>query len=173
MKRTWSTSCLIPAKRDWPVSLLMLAHFGKVRSARDRGSEDQSGDFGRDGRHHPFPSELFHEPIRGIGLHSLCRRDRRRPTGSQFTAECSSERLSSPHCSSLSPIKNRLAAPCDLAGRTQRCGGRDPVVLVGNGEIGMASQSNSAAASIGNWKPEIAYPGQAAAGTALRWPTAH
>jgi len=108
-----------------------------------------------------------------LGLHSLCRRDRRRPTGSQFTAECSSERLSSPHCSSLSPIKNRLRAPCDLAGRTQRCGGRDPVVLVGNGEIGMASQSNSAAASIGNWKPEIAYPGQAAAGTALRWPTAH
>ena len=41
--------------------------FRQGRRARDRGSEDQSGDFGRDGRHHPFPSELFHEPIRGIG----------------------------------------------------------------------------------------------------------
>ena len=28
-KRIWSTNCLIPVKRDWPESFLLLAHFGK------------------------------------------------------------------------------------------------------------------------------------------------
>jgi len=48
---------------------------------------------------------------------------------------------------------------CDVAGRTQRSGSRNLVVLVVNGEIGMASQSNRAAASIGSGKPEIPYLG--------------
>jgi hypothetical protein len=43
--------------------------FWQGRSARERGSEDQSGNPGRDGGHHPFPSELFHEPVQEDGLH--------------------------------------------------------------------------------------------------------
>jgi CRP/FNR family transcriptional regulator, cyclic AMP receptor protein len=49
--------------------LLMLAHFGQGRGARARGSENQSGDLGRDGRHDSFPSQLFYEPIQKTGLH--------------------------------------------------------------------------------------------------------
>src|SRR6266853_1091452 len=64
--------------------------------ARNIRYEDQSGDPGRDGGHHSFAGQLFHEPLQEIGLHSLCRRSRRRATGSQFPAECSSPRLAFP-----------------------------------------------------------------------------
>src|ERR1700687_1165430 len=45
--------------------------FWQGRRSGDRGSKDQSGDAGRDDRHHPLASELFHEPVQKIGIHSL------------------------------------------------------------------------------------------------------
>ena len=69
--------------------LLLLAHFGKEGVPRNRGPQNQSGDPGRDGWHHSFASELFHEPVQEIGFHSL----QRRPAGPQFAAQRRSARL--------------------------------------------------------------------------------
>ena len=81
--------------------LLMLAHFGKEGVPEPVVPKISQETPGRNVRNDPFPSELFHEPVQEIGLHSLCRWDRGRAAGAQFTAECSSERLSSPRRTSF------------------------------------------------------------------------
>ena len=70
--------------------LLLLAHFGKGRRARDGDPQDQPGDSRRYDRHHPFPGQFFHEPVPEARL----RRLRRKWTASpQFTAQYRSPRL--------------------------------------------------------------------------------
>jgi CRP/FNR family transcriptional regulator, cyclic AMP receptor protein len=54
--------------------LLLLARFGKEGAPEGRGPENQPGDAGRDGRYYSFASQLFHEPVQEVGLHSLQRR---------------------------------------------------------------------------------------------------
>jgi CRP/FNR family cyclic AMP-dependent transcriptional regulator len=43
--------------------LLLLAHFGKEGVPEACGPQNQSGDFGRDGRDYSFAGELFHESV--------------------------------------------------------------------------------------------------------------
>src|SRR6266536_4359792 len=64
------------------------------------------------------------------------------------TRDAGAERLLKLGCLGTSA----LSVPCDVAGRIQGRSSRNLAVLVVNGEIGMASQSNRAAAS--NWKSE-------------------
>jgi CRP-like cAMP-binding protein len=47
--------------------LLLLANFGKERSARANHSENQPRDPGGDDRHNAISREFFHEQIPGIG----------------------------------------------------------------------------------------------------------
>ena len=65
--------------------LLLLAHFGKEGIPKP-WSQDQSGDPGRDGWHHSFASQLFHEPLPEIGLHSLRREESK--ADYRFTVPC-------------------------------------------------------------------------------------
>lgn len=43
--------------------LLLLADFGKEGVPQSRGSQDKSGNSGRDGWNHTFACQLFHEPV--------------------------------------------------------------------------------------------------------------
>jgi hypothetical protein len=69
--------------------LLLLAHFGKGGHSGKRGSQDQSGDPGRDDRHHSLATQLFHEPVQEAGFHPL----QRRIPGPQLAAQCRAPRL--------------------------------------------------------------------------------
>ena len=63
--------------------LLMMAHFGNVRSVQNDNSQTKSGDPGRDGGDHSFAGQLFHEPIQEARLYQL--RRWRQFTRPQFT----------------------------------------------------------------------------------------
>src|SRR5690348_7073011 len=57
------------------------------------------------------------------------------------------------------PSKITLSVACDLRGFSRRSDTHSVIVLVVNGQIRVASQTNRAAASIGKGKPEFAYLG--------------
>ena len=63
--------------------LLLLANFGKEGSPQPISPQHQSGNVGGDDRHHPIPSQPFHEQVSQAGPHQLQRAYR----GSQFAAE--------------------------------------------------------------------------------------
>ena len=65
--------------------------FRQGRRARDRNSQDQSGDSGRDDWHNPVAGQFFREQIQEDGFHSL----QRWIAGPQLTPECRSPRLAS------------------------------------------------------------------------------
>ena len=49
--------------------LLLLANFGKERQAGAGDSQDQPGNPGGDGGHHPRQSQFLHEQVPQAGLH--------------------------------------------------------------------------------------------------------
>ncbi len=51
--------------------LLLLANFGKEGEPTADQPEYQSGNTGRDGRHHPIPGQPFHEQVSQAGAHQL------------------------------------------------------------------------------------------------------
>ena len=59
--------------------LLMLAHFGKERCARDRGSQNQPGNFGGNGGYDALASKFFYEPVSQARIYQVPRRQRWRP----------------------------------------------------------------------------------------------
>jgi hypothetical protein len=67
MKRVWLTNCSIPVKSGWRVSYA--GAFWQGGSSRDRGPQNQSGIPGGNGRYHPFPGQLFYEPVHEIRLY--------------------------------------------------------------------------------------------------------
>ena len=91
--------------------LLMLAHFGKEgvpETVVPKISQETSGGHGR---HDPFASELFHEPLQENGFHPLRWRGGRRATGSQLAAQRRSPRLTLSARSRVS-VDNETAQVC-------------------------------------------------------------
>src|SRR5581483_4441007 len=83
------SECIVVRLEKQARVLLLLANFGKEGKPETVIPKDQSGDAGRDCRHHPFPRQLLHESFSPARLYRL----QRRATGTQFASKCYSARL--------------------------------------------------------------------------------